>query len=113
PLPRGLTIWAARAAFGRRPRAVDVELRRAMLDAMSPGPVAELVPHLLSFDVRERLGRVELPTTVIGGTRDVLTPPRTARAIENCIPGATLTLLEGCGHMVMLERVEELCEALR
>lgn len=113
PFPRGLTVWAARLAFGRDPRPVDVELLRAMLDAMSPGALASLVPHLLAFNVRDRLGSVALPTTVICGTRDALTPPRTARAIERGIPGATLTTLEGCGHMVMLERVEELCAALR
>ena len=113
PLPGGLTIWAARAAFGRRPSAVDVELLRAMLDTMSPGPVAAFLPHLLTFDVRDRLEKVELPTTVVSGTRDALTPPRTARAIARRVPGASLTLLEGCGHMVMLERVEELCAALR
>ena len=31
-----------------------------------------------------------------------------ARAIAERIPGAELTVLAGCGHMVMLERAEEL-----
>lgn len=112
PLPRGLTMWAARAGFGSHPRAVDIELLRAMLDAMSPSALAAIVPHLVTFNMRDRLGEVRLPTTIVSGTRDVLTPPRTARALERGIPGATLTLLAGCGHMVMLERVEALCAAL-
>ena len=113
PLPTSATVWAARASFGARPRPADVELTRAMIDAMSPSAVAELLPNLLRFDVRERITAVSLPTRVVAGTRDALTPPRTARAIASRVPGAELTLLRGCGHMVMLERPQELCSILR
>lgn len=113
PLPQGMTVWAARAAFGRDASPPAVELLRQMLDAMSPGALAALLPGLLAFDVRARLGSVELPAHVIGGTHDVLTPPRTARAIARELPGCELTMLAGCGHMVMLERADELCSILR
>lgn len=108
PLPRSASIWAARIAFGASPSPPDVELLRQMIDAMSPRALASLLPHLLAFDVRSRLGALSLPVHVVAGSRDVLTPPRTARAIVKRVPGARLTLLAGCGHMVMLERADAL-----
>ena len=108
PLPKPATIWAARVAFGTSPSRPDVELLRQMIDAMSPRALAALLPHLLAFDVRSRLGALSLPVHVVAGSRDLLTPPRTARAIVERVPGARLTLLPGCGHMVMLERADAL-----
>lgn len=112
PFPKGATVWLARASFGSSPRPADVELVRSMLDAMSPAALAGLLPHLAAFDVRERLGAVSLPTRVVVGGRDALTPVRAARDLARRVGGAELTVLEGCGHMVMLERASELCAAL-
>ena len=47
-----------------------------------------------------------MPTLVICGTNDVLTPPAEARRIARLIPGARLEMLEGAGHMAMLEQSE-------
>ena len=113
PLPKSTTVWASRLSFGQDPAPADVELTRAMLDAMSPSALAGLLPGLLAFDARDRIGAIALPTDVVVGSRDVLTPPRTARAIAARVPGAVLTVLKGCGHMVMLERADELCRILR
>jgi pimeloyl-ACP methyl ester carboxylesterase len=98
----------ARMCFGADPSPADLELTRATMTAMSPSAVSGLLPGLLSFDVRARLGAVDVPTWVVSGSRDVLTPPRMARATAAAIPGARLVVYEGCGHMVMLERAEEL-----
>ena len=43
---------------------------------------------------------------MIGGTADVLTPPAYAEQMARLIPGARLELVEGGGHMLMLERTE-------
>ena len=108
PLPQSVSVWAARSAFGAAPSPADVTLLRGMLDAMSPSALSGLLPHLLAFDVRDRLASIGFPVHVVVGTRDLLTPPRTARAITARVPGASLTVLRGCGHMVMLERPDEL-----
>lgn len=107
-----LGVWLTRFAFGACPSPADIELTRSMVDVMSPSALADLLPELLAFDVRERLAAVDVPTQVVVGTRDLLTPRRTARAIAGRVPGAELTVLPGCGHMVMLERSDELCELL-
>ena len=47
-----------------------------------------------------------MPTLVIVGTADLLTPPAQARHIARLIPGARLEEFPGGGHMLMLERTE-------
>ncbi len=108
-----LAAWAARAAFGSHPRPGDVAVARAMLGAMSPSAMAGLLGPILSFDVHRRLGEIRLPTGVVVGSRDLLTPPPKARQLARLIPGASLTVLPGCGHMVMLERPEALTDLVR
>jgi pimeloyl-ACP methyl ester carboxylesterase len=100
--------WGARVSFGNRPRAADVELTRSLSSAVAPSAMAELLAPLLSFDVRARLGNIALPTLVVVGSRDLLTPVRRARQLAARIPGARLEVLAGCGHLAMLERPEEL-----
>lgn len=112
-LPRdAFGAWLARASFGARPGAAEVALARDVIDRMSPAAMAGLLGPLLAFDVHRRLGEIDLPTTVVVGTRDLLTPPRQARVVARAIPGAVLEVLPGCGHMVMLERPAELCDLL-
>jgi pimeloyl-ACP methyl ester carboxylesterase len=54
----------------------------------------------------------DLPAAVLVGERDRLTPPACAEAIATALPGAELTVLPGAGHMIMLERDEEVSAAL-
>lgn len=108
-----LATWGTRACFGANPRPTDVELVRSISAAVSPRAVAELLGPLLAFDVRAELAEIDLPTLVVVGTRDVVTPARRAKGVAARIPGARLEVLPGCGHLVMLERPEVLDGLLR
>jgi pimeloyl-ACP methyl ester carboxylesterase len=113
-IPQGdLEAWAVRAGFGVRPNPVDLELARSMISATSPAAAAALLGPLLHFDRHQDLGDVRVPTEVVVGSRDALTPPFRARALARGISGARLHVAEGCGHMVMLERAGLLDELLR
>ena len=65
------------------------------------------------FDVMERLGEIKVPTLIVTGTADQLTPVKYARFLAESIPGARLTTVEGAGHMVMLERPAEVETAVQ
>jgi len=65
-----------------------------------------------AFDVMERLGAIHLPTLIICGNEDRLTPPKYSLYLRDHIPQARLTMVEGAGHMVMLERAEEVTRAI-
>lgn len=57
--------------------------------------------------------KVSVPTTVILGGRDLMTPAKSGKAIAAAIPNCRLAVLEGAGHMLMSERPEEVLAALR
>jgi pimeloyl-ACP methyl ester carboxylesterase len=64
------------------------------------------------FDVMGRLGEIAVPTVVLCGTLDTLTPAKYSFFLRDHIPGAQLHLVEGSGHMVMLEKPGEVLKAL-
>jgi pimeloyl-ACP methyl ester carboxylesterase len=64
------------------------------------------------FDVMERLGEIEVPTLVIGGSADQLTPLKYTRFLNEHIPGARMVTIEDAGHMVALERPAEAAKAV-
>ena len=64
------------------------------------------------FDVMERLGEVRLPTLVLCGLEDKLTPPKYSEFLSHHIEGARLCLIPGAGHMVMLEKPQEVSRAI-
>ena len=66
-----------------------------------------------AFDIMARLGEIGCPTAVVCGTADRMTPPKYAEALRGGIPGATLRLIPGAGHMTPIERPAEVSAALR
>jgi 3-oxoadipate enol-lactonase len=58
-------------------------------------------------DQRERAHDIRVPTLVLCGSEDKITPPALSRELTHIIPGARLELIEGAGHIGNLERPEE------
>ena len=54
----------------------------------------------------------DVPAAVLVGDRDRLTPPPCAESIADALPGTALTVLPGAGHMLMLERPDQVNAAL-
>lgn len=65
------------------------------------------------FDVRDQLGRVRIPTLVVGGTADRMTPYRQSEELRDLISGATLATIEGGGHMMLLEQPQVAADIVR
>ncbi|MGZ8752650.1 MAG: alpha/beta fold hydrolase [Acidimicrobiia bacterium] len=105
---RDLGLVLARIGFGANPHPSHVELTRQMIAACA-ADTSRLAPQaLLSLDLTPALPTITLPTLVVCGTSDVITPPAESRRIAELIPGARLELFPKAGHMLMLERAEEL-----
>ena len=103
-----LGFLAARVGFGEHPRPSHVELVRKMMGECPSETRRDAPRVLIGLDLTGDLPHIRIPTLVVGGTADVLTPPFEARRRAGLIPGARLELMHGGGHMLMLERTEEL-----
>lgn len=110
--PGDLAALYCRIAFGSRPSPTHIELVRGMSSAVPAPIVTSLVRTLLALDVREALPDIAVPTVVIVGSRDLVTPVWHSRYTARNIPGAELHELAGCGHMVMFERRVEVARLL-
>ena len=108
-----LGYQAAKFAFGLRPDPVAVEQTRQMLVRMDPLATGASTAALLGHDCRKGMGSVLLPTLVVVGDHDRVTPLVKAEEIVSTIPGAQLRVIAGAGHLPMLERPQELDAVLR
>lgn len=103
-----LGLLAARLGFGKNPQPSHVELVRRMMMECAPETRRDAPRVLVGLDLTADLPKIRIPTLVIGGTADALTPPFEARRMAQLIPGARLELMKDGGHMLMLEREEEI-----
>ena len=63
-------------------------------------------------DGRTSAAKVRCPVLFVLGSRDMMTPPRTAKDLQAAIPEARTVVFEGTGHALMAERPDGVLEAL-
>jgi pimeloyl-ACP methyl ester carboxylesterase len=87
---------------------------RAMIEATpAETVVAALEGMARRADRTDLLGSITVPTLVMVGEDDGLTPPDVAEHMAQLIPDADLAVLPGAGHLPPLERPEAVNQALR
>jgi pimeloyl-ACP methyl ester carboxylesterase len=75
--------------------------------------VAEFFPNFSTLDKFETVKALSVvPTTIICGTDDKLTPIGHSRKLHAQIAGSSLLESEGAGHMVLMERHDEVNDEL-
>src|ERR1700692_566849 len=57
--------------------------------------------------------QIAVPATFILGERDMMTPARSGKALAAALPNSRTVVLPGAGHMMMVERPDELLAALQ
>jgi len=65
-----------------------------------------------SFDVRDRLEEIDVPTLAIVGEHDKLTPPHYHEDLAEAIPDCELAEIDDAAHLAMLEQPEAFNSAL-
>jgi pimeloyl-ACP methyl ester carboxylesterase len=111
--PGDLGYSMVRATFGDRPDPVWVEAARDIVSEMDSDATAASFVPILSHNATKILPHITIPVTVVVGTQDRLTPPTQAKRTASLIKHARLVILEGPGHMIMLERQPEFVALVR
>lgn len=60
----------------------------------------------------ELLPSIHVPTLVLWGRQDIVTPPEAAEEFAELMPNATLSWIDDCGHAPMIEKPDEFNIAL-
>lgn len=64
------------------------------------------------FDVRERLGEIDVPTLVIGGEADKMMPLKNSQFLADNIPNSELVAIPDAGHFMMTEKANKVTRAM-
>jgi 3-oxoadipate enol-lactonase len=101
----------AAATFDGRPDVV-ARVREMILATKPEGAAAALRGMALRRDHTEWLSEISVPTLVVVGSEDAITPPADSETMRAKIPGARLEVIGGAGHVSNVERPEEFNRAL-
>jgi pimeloyl-ACP methyl ester carboxylesterase len=103
---RALEFLHAPDRFLHDPDERLVEMsREAMLDA-GQEVVSRDFRSCHEFDVRDRVGEIDVPTLAVVGEHDKLTPARYHEFFVEEMPNAELAVIDDAAHLAMLERPE-------
>jgi len=118
--------FEGKAPDARYPEA-DAEFRRRHLTQRKVPPLDLMAgltnPHnarmwktvdrsLKEWDVRDRLGRIRVPTLITVGRRDHVTP-RCSRTIQRGIRGSRLVIFERSGHGALFDERDHYLDVVR
>jgi 3-oxoadipate enol-lactonase len=82
-------------------------------DVQNPEGYAAQIAAALGHDTYDRLPDIAAPTLVITGDDDQVIPAASSLPLQERIPGATLHVVRGAGHLFFLERPAETERVLR
>jgi 3-oxoadipate enol-lactonase len=85
----------------------------ASMARISSDGLRAAIEFLPTHDVRARLGEIAAPTLVLVGEHDKETPLSYAEALANGIPGGTVQVIPGAGHISSIEAPEAVNAAIR
>jgi 3-oxoadipate enol-lactonase len=93
--------------LGRTTQLTQPHLVEQVREMMSRAPVAGVVGALRAMkerpDATPALPAIDVPTLVVVGQEDEMTPPATAKAMADAIPSAATVVIPGAGHLSPLE----------
>ena len=118
PLERGLTPADIAPALvevlvsGGASAAVKEQVR-ASVGALRKGPYIQALHAIVTTDFRSALGGIAVPTLVVVGEEDKVTPPANSHELASAVPGAELVTIPGAGHLSNLDQPQAFDAALR
>ncbi len=100
--------------YGKKPEpgpVVDFVARRIW--ETGQGVMARRLAQLESFDIADQLWRIQVPTLIQAGARDVIVPASRQRALAEAVSGSRFRLIEDSGHIGFLTHRAEVVRGVR
>ncbi|HEX9296949.1 MAG TPA: alpha/beta fold hydrolase [Polyangiaceae bacterium] len=95
------------------PEEIVTRVRQMAASQNAEGVKAALAAMRDRADSTTLVANLALPTAVIVGEADAISPPSEARAVAALVPGAELEIIPGAGHLSNLEAPAAFTAALR
>ncbi len=102
-----------RLSFGKGARHEDVKAAVRQIQRTKMPTIGHYFTAICEHNELASLAHLEsVPTHIIVGSLDRLTPEPWSHVLHEQIPGSTLTVLEGLGHMLVYEAADAVADAV-
>lgn len=110
---RDSSAWAK--DMEQRYRLVEPAFRQAVIrKRIEIGPAVQMVDLLCChhFDVIDHISQIKVPTLIICGTNDEMTPPKYSQFLHDHIAGSKMVLVDGGTHYAFMEKPQQANSAI-
>jgi 3-oxoadipate enol-lactonase len=110
--PKDIAPAVAETLIGKSARPGSFERLVASMAALHKQSYLKTIAGSANYQRTIELEKIAVPTHIVVGDEDRLTPPEMSRRMAERIPGARLTLIEGAGHLSNIEQPEKFNRAV-
>lgn len=108
PIRKVVFFWTVKKIlFAPGARREAVLLGMEEIRTCRPETILRDVAAARTMDLEQAARGLRVPTLVLCGSRDKLTPPALSRHLHELIPGSRLDIIEEAGHMLPLEAPDQ------
>jgi 3-oxoadipate enol-lactonase len=109
--PRDIAPVVAKTLVGKSATPGSFERLVASMSALHKESYLKTIEATTNYTRTLELESIRVPTHIMVGDEDTLTPPALSRAMAARIAGARLTIIKGAGHLSNIEQPEAFNEA--
>ena len=104
--PRDIAPVVAKTLVGKSAKPGSFERLVASMAALHKDSYLKTIEATTNYARVLDLESIRVPTHIVVGDEDTLTPPALSRTMASRIPGARLTIINGAGHLSNIEQPE-------
>ena len=109
----GATVeFIVRRSYGQNASAQELRRGWEQMKAVTPRTLKDDFAACDAFDMMDALPFIHQLALVVTGTRDAMTPPEYATYLHENLANARLVLVDGAGHMAMMQEPQIVTEAI-
>lgn len=86
---------------------------KALMSGVRPTANMTMLQAMAEADLRDVLPRVDVPTLLLYGDQDIRSPLEVGRSLHEAIPGSSLVVLPGVGHLSSIEAGDQFNREVR